>query len=315
MTQIVTLTLNPAVDKGCAVEQVVPERKLRCGGVEHHPGGGGINVARAVTQLGGSAAAYWTCGGAIGQLLKHSLDNEGIEHHPIAIDSMTRENLIVFEYSSGQQFRFGMPGAALSEQEIQSSLELFQNIDPTPDYAVLSGSLPPGVDDGLYARVAESMPKSTRVVLDTSGRPLQLGLGSPVYLIKPNMHELEQLAGRSIEDDSQIHEVARSLIDDGKAEVVVTSLGSGGVVLTTADEHQQVRAPTVKIRSKVGAGDSMVAGIVLALSQGMPIVDAVHFGVAAGSAAVMTEGTELCRRKDTERLYREMTEPRGKAMS
>lgn len=306
--KIVTLTLNPTVDKNCSVEQVVAERKLRCGRPTYHPGGGGINVARAITELGGEVAAYWPCGGAIGELLRQLLDEECVEHYPIAIRAMTRENLIVFEQSSEQQFRFGLPGATLTDEEIESVLELLRADDPPPDYLVLSGSLPPDVDEDLYAQIAKSMPESCRVILDTSGQPLRYGLESLVFLIKPNMYELEQLAGRTIEDDAQIREVARSLIGEGKAEVVVTSLGSGGAVLTTTDEHEQVRSPTVKIRSKVGAGDSTVAGTVFALSQGKPLADAVRYGVAAGAAAVMTEGTELCRRQDTDRLYKEMME-------
>lgn len=308
MTHIITLTLNPAVDKSCSVEQVLPERKLRCGQPEFHPGGGGINVSRAIAVLGGDSVAYWTCGGAIGNLLRQSLADEGLNHHPIEIAAMTRENLIVFEESSCQQFRFGMPGAPLAEEEVQSCLDLLIRINPPPEYIVLSGSLPPAVDQGLYGRIVEAMPDLSRVVLDTSGRALQLGLDAGVYLIKPNLHELGQLAGHLIEHDSDIREVASSLIETGKAQVVVTSLGSGGAVLTTADRHEHIRAPTVKIRSKVGAGDSTLAGIVLALTRGKPISDAVRFGVAAGSAAVMTEGTELCRREDAERLYNEMAD-------
>ncbi|MEZ6097708.1 MAG: 1-phosphofructokinase family hexose kinase [Pirellulaceae bacterium] len=307
MPKIVTVTLNPAVDKSCSVEQVVAERKLRCGQPTFHPGGGGINVARAVAELGGEVATYWPCGGAIGELLRQLLDEEGVEHYPIKIRAMTRENLIVFEQSSEQQFRFGLPGATLTDEEVQLVLDILLADDPSPEYLVLSGSLPPDVDENLYAQIAKAMPASCRVILDTSGWPLRLGLQSPLFLIKPNMHELEQLAGRTIADDPQIRGVARSLIEEGKVQVVVTSLGSGGAVLTTADEHQQIRSPTVKIRSKVGAGDSMVAGIVFALSKGKPLVESVRYGVAAGAAAVMTEGTELCRRTDTERLYREMT--------
>lgn len=309
MPQVVTVTLNPAVDKSCSVAQVVAERKLRCGQPTYHPGGGGINVARAVAVLGGEVAAYWPCGGAIGELLKQLLDEEGVDHYPIDVRAMTRENLIVFEQSSEQQFRFGMPGATLTDQEIQSVLGTLQADDPPPEYLVLSGSLPPHVDERLYAQIAKAMPVSCRVILDTSGQPLRLGLESAAFLIKPNMHELEQLTGRTIENDSQVREVARSLIDEGKTQVVVTSLGSAGAVLTTADRHEQIRAPTVKIRSKVGAGDSMVAGILFALYQGKALADAVRYGVAAGAAAVMTEGTELCRRRDTERLYKEMTNP------
>jgi len=264
-------------------------------------------VARAVAALGGEVTAYWPCGGAIGELLNQLLDEEGVEHYPINIGAMTRENLIVFEESSEQQFRFGLPGATLTDEEIQSVFEILRADDPPPEYLVLSGSLPPEVDESLYAQIAKAMPASCRVILDTSGRPLRLGLESPVFLIKPNMHELEQLADRTIENDAQVREVARWLIDEGKAQVVVTSLGSGGAVLTTSDQHEHIRSPTVKIRSKVGAGDSMVAGIVLALSQGKPLAEAIHYGVAAGAAAVMTEGTELCRRQDTERLYQDMT--------
>ena len=241
MPQVVTLTLNPAVDKCCAVEQVVAERKLRCSQPDYYPGGGGINVARAIAELGGEAVAYWTCGGAIGELLRNLLDNEDIEHHPIGIGAMTRENLVVFEESSEQQFRFGMPGATLSEKEVRTCLGLLQAIDPPPVYLVLSGSLPPGVDVGLYARIARSMPPSCRVVLDTSGASLQAGLEAPVYLVKPNLRELGQLAGRPIENDSQIREVAQTLICAGKTRVVVTSLGSGGAVVTTADEHRRIQ--------------------------------------------------------------------------
>jgi 6-phosphofructokinase 2 len=199
-----------------------------------------------------------------------------------------------------------MPGACLTGDEVQSCLDCLQSLDPPPVYLVLSGSLPPGVDEDLYAQVAEAMGPSCRVVLDTSGPPLKRGLRASIYLIKPNMHELEQLADQPVEDDEQIRKVAISLIAEGKVRVVVTSMGSGGAVVTTADEHVHVRAPTVKIRSKVGAGDSTTAGMVLALCRGAGIVDAARFGVAAGSAAVMTEGTELCRRRDAERLYQAM---------
>jgi len=306
MPQIVTLTLNPCVDKTSSVQQVVAERKLRCTKPIYHPGGGGINVARAITELGGDCTAYWPCGGEMGELLRQLLDTEKIEHHTIPIGAMTRENLIVFEEASEKQYRFGMPGAELTRHEVQSCKKLLQAIDPPPDYLVLSGSLPPGVDKSFYAEIAKTMPAECRVILDTSGEPLKLGLETPLFLIKPNFHELEQLAGTTIEYDAQISEVAHSLIEAGKVKVVVTSLGSGGVMLTTADDHQHLRSPTVKIRSKVGAGDSMVAGIVFALSTGRGILDAVRYGVAAGAAAVMTEGTELCRRKDVERLYEEM---------
>lgn len=319
MVGIITLSLNPAVDKSCSVEHVRAEDKLRCHHVSHHPGGGGLNVARAVAKLGGHALALWTCGGALGELLRSGLDDEGIDHRPIPIADMTRENIVVSEESSNQQYRFCMPGARLTEQEITTCLEMLKQAtdgnqrevtgsaaDQTRQYVVLSGSLPPGAADDLYAQIADALDPACRVVVDTSGRPLELAVRKSVYLIKPNIRELGQLAGRAIETDSQLRDQAKRLIDDGKVEVVLTSLGSGGAVLTTLDAHVQIRTPTVEVRSKVGAGDSMVAGMVLALTRGKSVFDAARFGVAAGAAAVKTEGTELCRREDAERLYKEM---------
>ncbi|MEQ1831039.1 MAG: 1-phosphofructokinase family hexose kinase, partial [Pirellula sp.] len=306
MSKIVTLTINPALDKSCSVDHVIADHKLRCSEPVYHPGGGGINVARAIHNLGGEATAYWTCGGVVGMLLKQLLDLESVPNVPIPIDGMTRENLTVFDESSGQQYRFGMPGAKLTAQTIQGMLDLASTLVPSPEFLVLSGSLPPGVSDDFYATVAATAPAGCRLILDASGEALRNGLETPVFLIKPSLRELGQLTGRAIENDTQVRELAKSLIDAGKVKVVVTSLGPSGAIITTADLHEHIRAPITKIRSRVGAGDSMVAGIVYWLSQGRELLEAVRFGVAAGSASVMREGTELCQRSDTERLYHEM---------
>jgi 6-phosphofructokinase 2 len=306
MATIVTVTINPAIDTSCSVERVVPEHKLRCTEPERHPGGGGLNVARALHRLGGNAVAFWTCGGAIGQLLGRLLDEEGLDHRAIPIEGMTRESFTVFETSTTQQYRFGMPGPHLRSEEVQQCLAQVRDLTPAPDYLVLSGSLPPSAPDDLYAQFAQQAPSHCRVVLDTSGTALRSGIAAGVYLIKPNIRELGQLAGRTIERDAAIEEVSQRLIQEGKVKVIVTSLGAGGAVLATAEGAERLRTPTVEIRSKVGAGDSTVAGIVLGLTRGNSVRDAVRFGMAAGAAAVMTEGTLLCRREDTERLYQEM---------
>ncbi len=312
MPQIATLTVNPAVDKISSVAQVVAERKLRCATPTYDPGGGGLNVARAIRILGGQATAYWTCGGPMGQLLGDRLDADGVPHRPMPIQSMTRENLIVFEESNGQQYRFGMPGAELTPDEVEMCLRTLRELDPPPDFLVLSGSLPPGAPDDFYARAARDTPADCRVILDTSGPPLRQGIEGGVYLIKPNVRELSELAGGETLEDTEICELSRNLISAGKVQVVVTSLGSGGAVVVTEQHCENIRAPTVKMRSKVGAGDSTVAGIVLGLAQETDILDAVRLGVAAGSAAVMTEGTELCRQEDAWRLYEAMGRSKGR---
>lgn len=306
MTAIVTVTLNPALDKSTSAERVIPEHKLRCSEPTHEPGGGGLNVARAIANLGGESLALWTAGGPPGELLRTFVEDAGIAHEAIAVSGMTRESLAVYDRSTGQQYRFGMPGSPLASDEAERVCARVAALDPAPLYLVLSGSLPPGSGDDLYARVAERAAPGTRVILDTSGKPLERALARGVYLVKPNLRELEQAEGRSFESERDIIEAMRGCIRAGRAEVVFVSLGAGGALLVTGEDAACIRSPTVPIRSKVGAGDSMVAGVTLALARGLSLADAAHFGVAAGAAAVMTPGSALCSREDTEALYAEM---------
>jgi 6-phosphofructokinase 2 len=237
-------------------------------------------------------------------MLQELLDQEGLNHHPIAVENLTRQNLTVLEESTDQQFRFGMPGPVLRDVEWQRCLDEMSNIDPKPHYTVASGSLPPGVPEDFYARVARlARDLGSRTIVDTSEEALCLAAREGVYLLKPNMRELRQLAGCEIKDESEQGAVVEEIVESGQAEVVVVSLGSAGALLVSAEGAERLRAPTVPIKSKIGAGDSMVAGIVLGLARGQALPDAVRFGMAAGAAAVMTPGTELCRREDTERLY------------
>lgn len=304
MERIVTLTMNPTIDKNTHVDQVKPDSKLRCQPPTREPGGGGLNVARAIQRLGGTSEAYYVAGGPTGKILRQLLDGEDLAHHPLAMAGWTRENLMVYEDQSEQQFRFGMPGPEVREDEWQGCLEALAAIDPPPAYLVASGSLPPGVPDDFYCRVAEvAAAHGARCIVDTSGKALRRAVGSGVYLVKPNVRELQQLVGRDLDSEGEQTEAARHLIEAGRVEVVVLSLGAGGALLITADGYRPVRTPTVPVKSRVGAGDSMVGGMVLALARGLAVGDAVRFGVAAGAAAVMTPGTELCRRADTERLY------------
>ncbi len=301
---IVTLTLNPAIDTTTTVEHVLAEHKLRCGPPHYEPGGGGINVSRAIRNLGGDTLAVYFSGGIHGEMLQRLLDQENMHHRPEPIVGETRQSMTVLEESTGQQYRFNMPGPTLAKAEWQRCLDDLAALDPHPDYLVISGSLPPGVPDDLYAHITRiARDRGARVILDTSGIALRRALREKVFLIKPNLRELNTLAERPLEDEEQQETFARSLIQRGSCEVVLVSLGAAGALLVTHDGCQRLRAPTVPIKSKVGAGDSMVAGIVLGLARGMSINDAASFGIAAGAAAVMTPGSELCRREDTERLY------------
>lgn len=305
---IVTVTLNPAVDRTFAVERVVPERKLAAHDERRFPGGGGVNVARVVHRLGGDERAYWSRGGATGDLLAELLDREGLAHEPVPVSGPTRENVIVREHVSDQQWRFGLPGPELSKDDLQRWREKLESLAPAPGYLVLSGSLPRGVEAEWFGELARAGKARSRVVVDTKGAALSCALGVGVFMIKPNIDELAAIVGRELGMEDAVESAARDIVERGGAEHVLVSLGRAGAVLVSKGEQtSHISAPHVRIRSKVGAGDSMLGGVVFALASGWEPQAAARLGVAAGTAAVMNEGTELCRREDVERLYAGMS--------
>jgi 6-phosphofructokinase 2 len=304
MRSIVTLTMNPAVDESTSVPYVLPDRKLRCQAPTYEPGGGGINVARAVRKLGGDALACFPVAGPAGELLKQLLDAEGVRHTALPVRGWTRENLNVLEEVSGRQYRFCMPGPALAADEWPIFLDWLGRLRPSPDFMVASGSLPPGVPDDFYARLAAlGRRMGSRVVLDTSGPALARAVDEGVHLLKPSHDEFQTLMGEHDLDESRLADLGATAVKRGWCEILVLSLGAGGALWMTASDRERLAAPAVRVKSSVGAGDSMVAGIVLSLAEGRPLGEAVRVGVAAGAAAVLNPGTALCRREDVERLY------------
>lgn len=306
MSLIVSFAMNPSIDKSSSVENVIAERKLYCKTPSYEPGGGGVNVSRAIKKLGGESILLYPAGGLAGERLKELLDREGLTQHPFPIKGMTRETLVILEESTGQQFRFGMPGPEFTAAEWERCLDELAALRHAPSYLVASGSLPPGVPVDFYAKVASIGKKSgAKVIIDASGEALERALKEGVYLIKPNVREFRELVGEEIKE-SQIKTEARKMVQAGRCEVLVISLGAAGALVISENMTEHILPPTVPIISKVGAGDSMVAGIVLSLARGNTLKDSILFGIAAGTAAVMTPGTQLCRREDTERLYAQM---------
>jgi 6-phosphofructokinase 2 len=311
MPEIVTLTMNPALDIATATDTIVPEIKLRCESPRYDPGGGGINVARAATMLGGDALAVFPAGGASGQMIDGMLDREGVPHVAVPVPGITRESLAVVERQSGRQYRFLLPGPALGEHDQEQVLDRLASAAVGARFVVASGSLPPGVSDDFYARVAALAGRcNARFALDSSGAALT-GAGA-AFLIKASLRELGHLYGKPIDDAAAGQEsAARAVVAAGRCEVLVVSLGAAGALLATADGCRRFPAVKVDALSSIGAGDSMLAGILVALVRGWPIDEAVRFGNAAGAAALLRPGTELCRRDDAERLYRDLAAGSG----
>lgn len=304
MKSVLTLTLNPSLDVATTVEQVRSTDKLRCIAPTTDPGGGGINVARVMTRLGGAATAIFAAGGPNGRALEELLVAEGTRGQAIHISGSTRQSFTVFERSTQQQYRFVMPGPELDASECRRCIDHVRTSLDDVDYLVASGSLSPGVPTDFYARIARlSREQGTRLILDTSRKGLAAALEEPVFLIKPNARELRALAGDPSLDDEGLFSFAKELVSLGKCEIVALSLGERGAVLITCDQVLAVSSPPVEIQSAVGAGDSFVGALTLSLARGQDLGTALRFGVAAGSAALLTPGTELCRREDVERLY------------
>lgn len=309
MNPIITITFSPCIDKSTSVHSLVPEKKLRCSTPKLDPGGGGINVARAIKKLGGEATAIFPSGGYTGKFFNHLMEKENIRSVIIETTHETRENIIVVDQSNNNQYRFGMPGTTLSEAEWQHCVKAVEDACHG-GFLVASGSIPPGVPQDIYSRLAKiARTKNAKFVVDSSGDALRNAVKEGVYLLKPNLGELSSLAGLKWIDADKAGEIGRHLIEKFHCEIIVVSMGADGAMLVTAKDLFRVKTPKVERKSTVGAGDSMVAGIVFSLANGKNLKDALAYGVACGTAATLNPGTELCKKEDADRLYNQINQP------
>lgn len=309
MGSIVTVTFNPTLDKSTSIDILVPEKKLRCTSPVLEPGGGGVNVARAISKLGGKATAVFLGGGYSGRLIYHLLCEEDVPSIMVPIEGESRENITVYESASKRQYRFCMPGPDVTDAEFGNCLELIEDMGSI-DYIVASGSLTPGMPLNAFSRLGVIARKiKATYIADTSGDALAQAVASGVYLIKPNLSELAALAGQTMVAVEEVPDVARQVIRNGCCEVILVSMGAAGAMLITAKEILPIVPPAVSIKSTVGAGDSMVAGIVWSLSSGKSLPEAARYGVACGTAATLNPGTGLCKKEDVERILYALAKP------
>jgi 6-phosphofructokinase 2 len=303
---IVTLTMNPAIDVSTSVARISPAHKLRCAEPHRDPGGGGINVARVLQRYGADVLAVYVAGGATGSLLRQLVRREDIADLVIEEPQETREDLTVLETETGDQFRFVMPGPAIGAETWRAALDAVDNL-AAPRFVVASGSLPLGVPVDFYARMARSVRKSdTKLVVDTSGAALEAALAEKPHLIKPNLRELGELVGAPLEHETEWRNAAAKLVADGKAEIVALTLGDKGALLATKDAIWAADTPKVNVVSTVGAGDSFLAMLVWSFASGLGPEAVLRQAVAAGSAALLSPGTDLCHPADVERLAAEI---------
>lgn len=299
---IATITLNPSLDEHIVVQGLVVDEANRWLRLKRYAGGKGIDVSRAIHEMGGITTAYGFIGGSNGRDMEILLDEEEVPFIFTPIKRETRANFIITDTKTSQQTRIGAPGPHISKKELARFFKKLRQIRPSPDLIAAGGSVPPGVPLNIYYDIVmEAKGLGIRTILDSEGKWLEEGIKAKPYLIKPNIYEAKMLLGKELATEEAIIEATLDLVETG-IEIAVISRGKDGIIAATKESLVKAVPPAVKIRSSVGAGDCTVAGLALKLAYGEPLLEACRLAVAMGTAALLTSGTELCRRADVERL-------------
>ncbi len=305
---ITTLTLNPTIDLASEADLVQPVRKVRTFNERQDPGGGGVNVSRVLQELGGATCAVILAGGVTGHFLEQLLDEAGVPRRSVPIAGRTRISQTVLDRSTRQEYRFVPEGPAVAEAEWQAALAMVEAVES--GWLVASGSLPHGVPTDFYARAAAIAAKrGLPFVLDTSGEPLRAALAQGgIALAKPSQGEFEALVGRKLRGPGELEAAAMAVIGEGRLGLLAVTLGQDGALLASPEGPLRLPALPVEVRGAVGAGDSFLAAMTLALSRGAAPRDAFAWGMAAGAAAVSHAGTAHPGRETVEALRRRITQ-------
>ncbi len=302
--EFATVTPSPTIDISAFVQRIIPFTKLRCESVRYDPGGGGINVARVLKRFGASPSAVIPVGGPQGELLRRLLKEEDLSAVTVCIAADTRQDFTVFERQSGAQYRFVFPASPMTGTEVTTLFEALKGIVPAPRYLVVSGSCPADVATSFFDD-AESAAMNTgaKLVVDTFGSALSIAVDHAAYLIKPNLREFEDLMGSGLRTDNLRVKAARDLLTRSELEMIAVTLGADGALLVSRNGAWRGMAPKIEALSTVGAGDSFLGAFLWKLSKAVALNEALRFAIAAGSAALLAPGTELCRPQDIERLF------------
>ncbi len=290
---IYTLTLNPAVDRELTVPAVEFDSVLRATKSQVDFGGKGFNVSRLLKGMGITSTAVGFLGGKAGEVLQDGLRSLGVGTEFVWVSGETRTNVSIVTQSGGHYIKVNEKGPQVEAAKQQELLEKIAQLARPGDWWVLAGSLPPGVSDAFYAQVVSVLnQRQAQAVLDTTGEALRLGCAEKPYLVKPNAEEARSLTGLPMDSPDEIARGAAEIRKMG-AQNVVISMGKAGALLQTESDTWLTHSPKIKEKNPIGAGDSMVGGLVWALTQGLALKDALGWGVACGAATASLSGTEV----------------------
>ena len=303
---VYTITLNPALDRTLRVEKIQPDESNRIEKEQRYAGGKGIDVSRVLTTLGISNRALGFAGGFAGDELEGRLLNEGISYDFVRISGETRTNIIVNDMSTRMQTIFSASGPEIKPYELMKIILKVEKLEK-PNIVTISGSLPPGVHPEIYRKIIEiAKNKEAKVILDTDGDALKIGIQGLPDIIKPNVHELSRLVDMRLITVDEIIRAAQSIHKQG-VRIVLVSMGAKGILLFSRKERYLASPPKVRVKNTIGAGDSAVAGFVYGLVMGKSLKKALIYAVAAGTATTLRPGTALCQKDDFLRLISEIT--------
>ncbi|PQJ72402.1 1-phosphofructokinase family hexose kinase [Polaribacter butkevichii] len=303
--KVVTLTINPALDKSAKVAEMTPFDKLECSDITYHPGGGGVNISRVLHRLAIDSHCLFPYGGKTGEHLKDLLKAQHINVFATPISIWTRENFAVFDEKTGLQFRFGMPTTPFNEVEMESVEKLINEQVENNDIFVISGSLPVGLPTDYYSKLIQNLTaKGVKVIVDTSGPVFNEVLKNELFLIKPNQKELARLAGVEAQTKEEQEAFALKMVADQIAQYVVVSLGKDGAFIAHKNGIDYVSAPVISVKSTIGAGDSMVAGLIYAITQNETPKNMLRWGVACGVSATLSEGSDLAHKINIDKILK-----------
>jgi len=299
---IITITLNPAIDQTLVLDELVLGDTNRVRESRTDPGGKGINVSRALRELGWESLAMGFVSGGLGRFIEHTLDDLGIFNSFIHTPGQTRTNITLVEHSRDIHTTISERGPVTQPRHVSKLIQSLKRHLRPGNWLVLAGSIPPAISPGIYRDlICLAREHSVRTVVDADGEALAHCVEARPFMIKQNRRELQRLMGRELADEAAIIEAAKELHVQG-VEVVIVSQGSDGAIAVGREGTWRAVPPEIKPVSAVGSGDSLVAGVVLTLSRGHSLPEALRLGIAAGTATALAPGTQLCRRSDVERL-------------
>ena len=298
---IYTITLNPALDRTLWIQKVRDDVSNRILEEKSFAGGKSVDVSKVLKNLGVDNIALGFVGGFAGRELEGRLLNEGIETDFVRVSGETRTNIIIHETGTGKQLAFNARGPEIKPDELMQFIEQLEKL-PCGDVVAIGGSIPLGVSPEIYRKIISLVKKcQAKVVLDVDGEALRQGIKALPNVIKPNIHELSELAGRELNGLDDVVSAARSINQQG-VEIVLVSMGAKGILLVSDGQQYLAVPPKVNVESTIGAGDSSVAGFIFGLVQGKDLKQCLIYAVAAGTATTLRQGTALCQKDDFERI-------------